>query len=252
MPIYDILREFVRSSPLRWIAVTFLSLGITQISFGLEAEHDGADIIEKYVTSTQLQQQAMRGMTMEVEIDADLPKLHKSGKMSARRVISKLGQISYKVLGFSGDDDVKKDVIARYLQAETESQKDNTQFAINQTNYKFRYKGSLQINDQRDYLFDLKPRRKRVGLFRGELWLDAKTYMPLRETGRFVKTPSVFLKKVEFVRSYEIRDGIAIPKRIDSKIDTRLAGLAEIHIDYTNVKQTDVLEKTEDEARLAQ
>jgi hypothetical protein len=54
------------------------------------------------------------------------------------------------------------------------------------------------------------------------------------------------------VRSYEIRDGIAIPKRIDSKIDTRLAGLAEIHIDYTNVKQTDVLEKTEDEARLAQ
>src|SRR3981081_3948824 len=102
MPIYDILREFVRSSPLRWIAVTFLSLGISQISFGLEAERDGSDIIEKYVTSTQLQQQAMRGMTMEVEIDADLPKLHKSGKMNARRMISKLGEISYKVLGFSG------------------------------------------------------------------------------------------------------------------------------------------------------
>ena len=79
------------------------------------------------------------------------------------------GQISYKVLGFIGDDDVKKDVIARYLQAETESQKDNTQFAINQTNYKFRYKGSLQINDQRDYLFDVKPRHNRVGLFKGEL-----------------------------------------------------------------------------------
>jgi len=237
---------------LRWIAVTFLSLGITQISFGLEAERDGSDIIEKYVSSTQLQQQAMRGMTMEVEIDADLPKLHKSGKMSARRMISKLGQISYKVLGFSGDDDIKKDVIARYLQAETESQKDNTQFAINQTNYKFRYKGSLQINDQRDLLFDVKPRHKRVGLFKGELWLDAKTYMPLRETGRFVKTPSVFLKKVEFVRSYEIQNGIAIPKRIDSRVDTRLAGLAEIHIDFTNVKQTDLSEETEDEARLAQ
>lgn len=237
---------------MRWIAVTFLSLGITQISFGLEAERDGSDIIEKYVSSTQLQQQAMRGMTMEVEIDADLPKLHKSGKMSARRMISKLGQISYKVLGFSGDDDIKKDVIARYLQAETESQKDNTQFAINQTNYKFRYKGSLQINDQRDLLFDVKPRHKRVGLFKGELWLDAKTYMPLRETGRFVKTPSVFLKKVEFVRSYEIQNGIAIPKRIDSRVDTRLAGLAEIHIDFTNVKQTDLSEETEDEARLAQ
>jgi len=237
---------------LRWIAVTFLSLGISHISFGLEAERDGSDIIEKYVTSTQVQQQAMRGMTMEVEIDADLPKLHKSGKMSARRMISKLGEISYKVLGFSGDNDVKKDVIARYLQAETESQKDNSQYAINQTNYKFRYKGSLQINDQRDYLFDLKPRHKRVGLFKGELWLDAKTYMPLRETGRFVKTPSVFLKKVEFIRSYEIQNGIAIPKRIDSKVDTRLAGLAEIHVDFTNVKQTDLSDEAVDEARLAQ
>jgi hypothetical protein len=237
---------------LRWIAVTFLSLGITQSSFGFEADRDGSDIIEKYVSSTQVQQQAMRGMTMEVEIDADLPKLHKSGKMSARRMISKLGQISYKVLGFSGDNDVKKDVIARYLQAETESQKDNTQFAINQANYKFRYKGSLQINDQRDYLFDLKPRHKRVGLFKGELWLDAKTYMPIRETGRFVKTPSVFLKKVEFVRSYEIQNGIAIPKRIDSKIDTRLAGLAEIHVGFTNVKQSVLSGDAEDEARFAQ
>jgi hypothetical protein len=237
---------------LRWIAVTFVSLGLVQTSFGLEPEHEGADIIEKYVTSTQVQQQAMRGMTMEVEIAADLPKLHKSGKMNANRVISKLGKISYKVLGFSGDNDVKKDVIARYLQAETESQKDNTQFAINQKNYKFRYKGSLVMNGQRDYLFDLKPRKKRVGLFKGELWLDAKTYMPIRETGEFVKTPSVFLKKVEFVRSYEIHDGIAIPKRIDSKLDTRLAGHAEIHVDYTNVKQADLSDNATDEARLAQ
>ena len=65
---------------MRWIAVTFLSLGITQISFGFEADRDGSDIIEKYVSSTQVQQQAMLGMTMEVEIDADLPKLHKSGR----------------------------------------------------------------------------------------------------------------------------------------------------------------------------
>ncbi len=237
---------------MRWIAVTLLLLGLVQTTFALEPDRDGADIIEKYVTSTQVQQQAMRGMTMEVEIAADLPKLHKSAKMNARRVISKLGKISYKVLGFSGDNDVKKEVIARYLQAETESQKDNTQFAINQQNYKFRYKGSLTVGGQRDYLFDLKPRKKRIGLFKGEIWLDAKTYMPIREKGQFVKTPSVFLKKVEFVRSYEIHDGIAIPKSLDSKVDTRLAGLAEIHVDFTNVKQSDLSDDAVDEARLAQ
>ena len=30
--------------------------------------------------------------------------------------------------------------------------------------------------------------------------------------GSFVKNPSVFLKKVEFVREYEIHDGVAIPE----------------------------------------
>jgi hypothetical protein len=48
-----------------------------------------------------------------------------------------------------------------------------------------------------------------VGLFKGELWVDADTFLPLRESGRFVKNPSVFLKKIEFVRDYEIKDGIA-------------------------------------------
>ena len=76
------------------------------------------------------------------------------------------------------------------------------------------------------YIFDLKPRKKRVGLFKGELWLDTKTFMPIREEGEFVKTPSVFLKKVEFVRDYELQDGVAIPKQIISKVDTRIVSSA--------------------------
>ena len=211
----------------------------------------GAEIVEKYLNSSRVQQEALRGIQMEVQINADIPTLHKTGKMNALRMISKLGKIRYKMLGFSGDDTIKNDVIARYLTAETESQKDNSQYAITPVNYRFKYKGYLEQSGQQIYLFDLKPRKKRVGLFKGELWLDAKTFMPLREEGEFVKNPSVFLKKVEFVRDYEIQNGIAVPKHIESKVDTRIVGRADISIDFTNVRKLDAEEVLE-EARATQ
>ena len=49
-----------------------------------------------------------------------------------------------------------------------------------------------------------------------------------------MKNPSVFLKKVDFVREYEIRDGLALPTRIESRVDTRLVGLAELDIRFSN------------------
>jgi len=231
-------------------------LVVAALAVAVQAEPDkkpepGADIVEKYLNSSQLQQETLRGMQMEVQISADLPKLHKAGKMSALRVISRLGKISYKMLGFSGDDTVKKDVIARYLTAETETQKDNSQFAITPANYRFKYKGWLEQDGKRVHLFDLKPRKKRVGLFKGELWLDAQTFMPIREEGEFVKNPSVFLKKVEFVRDYAIQDGVAIPKHIESRVDTRIVGRADISIDFTNLKKLDP-EQAVEEARSTQ
>lgn len=239
---------------MRSIAIQFLVLAVVvgAVQAAPEKRPDpGAEIVEKYLTSSQKQQEMLRGMQMEVQISADLPKLHKAGKMSALRVISRLGKISYKMLGFSGDDTVKKDVIARYLSAETETQKDNSQYAITPSNYRFKYKGFLEQSGNQIYLFELKPRKKRVGLFKGELWLDAKTCMPIKEEGEFVKNPSVFLKKVEFVRDYQIQDGVAIPKHIESKVDTRIVGRADITIDFTNLRKVDPEDAVE-EARATQ
>ncbi|MEO8129697.1 MAG: hypothetical protein ABJF23_12485 [Bryobacteraceae bacterium] len=239
---------------MRSIAIHFLVLiaVVGALRAAPERKGDpGAEIVAKYLTSSQKQQETLRGMQMEVQISADLPKLHKTGKMSALRVISKLGKISYKMLGFSGDDTVKKDVIARYLSAETETQRNNSEYAITPANYRFKYKGFLEQSGNQIYLFELKPRKKRIGLFKGELWLDAKTCMPIKEEGEFVKNPSVFLKKVEFVRDYQIQDGVAIPKHIESKVDTRIVGRADITIDFTNLRKLEPEEAVE-EARATQ
>lgn len=200
-------------------------------------------IIAQYQSATKTQQAALRGVQMNVAIDAKLPKLEKQGKLIALRTISTLGKIGYKILGFQGDATIKQDVIARFIQAEMEAAK-GEDIAITPANYKFRHKGSMEQNGVRTEMFQLTPKRKRVGLFKGDLWLDAKTGMPVRESGEFVKTPSVFLKKVQFVREYQLQDGVAIPKHLASTADVRVFGKAELNIDFTNfTKQESVAEE---------
>jgi len=173
---------------------------------------------------------------MQVEIDAEIPRLKKSGRLQALRFITRLGEITYRILRFEGDETVKKDVIARYLAAEQKARAEHGEdIAITPANYKFRYKGTTDYAGRTVYVFQVTPKQKRLGLFRGEIWIDSVTYLPLREWGEMVKNPSVFLKNVYFVRDYYIRDQVALPRRVLSDVNTRLVGKVRLTIWYDQV-----------------
>src|SRR5690348_4838129 len=129
-------------------------------------------IVDRFVDATHIQQESLRGLQMEVDIDAKLPKLEKQGRLRALRKISRLGQITYKALGFSGDNTVKQEVITRYLAAES-SARENGTIAITPANYKFRYMGRLVQRGVTTQILEVTPRKKAVGLFKGQIWIDA-------------------------------------------------------------------------------
>jgi hypothetical protein len=202
----------------------------------------GPQIIDRYLAATQAAQTSMLGKSMQVEISATLPKLNKQGKLSALRRVSQVGRVTYRMLGFSGDTTVKKDVIARYLSAEVQASGNGSDLGITPANYKFKFKG-LQNRDGKDvYVFQLAPRKKEVGLFKGDLWIDPHTFMPVREAGKFVKNPSIFFKRTDFVRTYNIQNGVAVPQHIDSVIKTRIVGPVEISINFNKPAPLDEAE----------
>ncbi len=173
---------------------------------------------------------------MEVEINAELPKLHKSGRLLALRRISELGRITYEALRFEGDKRIKNDVIARYLTAESEVQNGQVaSLAVTPANYKFKFQGLIERDGRKVYAFRVSPRKKRVGLYQGDLWVDAENHLPVRESGRLVKNPSVFVSRVEFVRDYQTVEGVALPKRLLTSVKTRLVGKATLSIDFRAV-----------------
>ncbi len=192
-------------------------------------------IVENYCNASQLQAVTLRAASMDVEMDASLPKLKKHGRLHALRRISPLGLIRYEKARFEGDGIVNKEIISRYLTAEVEAQRQQSpKVAVTPVNYKFKYKGINRTTGQEVHVFEVSPKQKRDGLFKGEVWIEARTFLKVQESGYLVKNPSIFLKKVAFIRKYEIRDGISVPKQVLSVADVRFVGKAELTIDFSN------------------
>jgi hypothetical protein len=178
---------------------------------------------------------------MEIEIRASLPKLKKEGTMHGLKVISASGRVAYKFLRFTGDKLVKTDVIARFLTAEVRPPEHLGNIGITKENYRFHFLKAVDYQGGKAYVFQLRPRRKREGLFKGEVWLSAVSAVPVREAGEMVKSPSIFIHKVSFVRDYpqsaaDVSCGQ--PQRTSITVQSRLVGDAEMVVWQHPVEDT--------------
>ena len=196
-------------------------------------------VIARYAHAIQMQQNAMKGAQMEVDIDGSLPKLEKHGKLRVLRIVSMLGEITFKPLAaFSGDQTVFKELIARYL---SEEQQKKAYGAMNVSPAVYEFKPKAILTEQAGtleahtvYVFEVQPHHSGPGLFRGEVRIDGATGMPLREAGQLVENPHFMLKKVRFARDYELVDGISVLKHMESTADVRLFGPAQLDIEFSN------------------
>ena len=177
-----------------------------------------AEALDRYLSGPRNQPAICSESVAAVRIDAALPKLGKRGSMSGFKLVSATGQTVYRGLRFTGDSLVKTAVIARFLATDVRSPERAT--AVTLDNYAFVYDRTAAYAALTAYVFRLKPRRKREGLFRGELWLEASAARPLRLWGDFVKSPSIFIRDCRFVRDYEP----AGPARTLVTAHTRIAG----------------------------
>jgi len=214
-------------------ARVFLLTSFAGLCLFAESASTGADaIVENYCAATRHQEQTVRAASMEVEISGSLPKLQKQGKLHALRHITALGRITYDALRFQGDNTIKKEVINRYLQQEAETTGDAS-VEVTPENYHFKFKGRQPLDGRDVYVFQVSPKTKRNKMYKGELWIDPVTYLPVREAGKLVKTP-LGVRNVTFVRRYDIQNGISVPRQLQSVTDVWFFGKAELTVDFAN------------------
>ncbi len=209
-----------------WRAIFLLTAGPFP-GLGAAQALTPAEALDRYLAKVGDEQPACSDSVLTVQIHASIPALRKQGSMTGVRSFSQ-GKVVYRGLQFSGDKVVRTAVIARFLSHETNPAGRKIDLAVSRRNYWLTYSRTSDYNGVAAYVVLLRPRHKRVGLFRGELWLAADTGAPLRLWGDLVKSPSIFIRGFRFVQDNQTVAGCAQPLRLLLTARTRIAGTVEL------------------------
>jgi hypothetical protein len=176
----------------------------------------------------------LQALTDTTVIRAELPDTDQRGVYELKRYYAAPKTLSFSPRNFEGDGFVKTNVMVRLLQSEVEHvEKEHTpETAITERNYKFNYKGSDQLQSEPVHVYQVKPRQKRPGLFKGRIYLNALTGSLRRVEGALVKSPSIWIKKVDFVQDYTDVGAFTFPVHLHSECKTRVLGRAIVEIEH--------------------
>ena len=165
-------------------------------------------------------------------VEADLPDTKQHGEYELLRAYKAPKSLSFATIKFTGDTFVKTNVITRLLQSEVDhvEKGDPSASAITDENYKINYKGVETVNSKLAHVFQLKPRRKVPGLIKGKIYIDAYTGSLVRAEGSIAKSPSFFVKKVDFTQDFQDINGFTVPTELRSVSKARIIGRAVVRI----------------------
>lgn len=196
-----------------------------------------------YLHRSEQQANALAAYSAITVIHAELPDTSQQGDFELQRKFEAPHSLQFTPVRFTGDGFVKSNVITRLLQSEVDHvQKDDpAQTAISPKNYKFSYKGATRMQERLVHIYQVKPHKRHPGLFKGRVYLDAQTGALVRVEGNVVKSPSFFVKHIEFVQDYADIQSFTLPVHVHSEATARIVGrtiVDIVHRDYQPVPAT--------------
>ena len=115
-------------------------------------------------------------------------------------------------------------IVRRMLASEAEVTKDYASTDFSPDNYGFRFLRAEDVMDQRCYVLELLPRRKDQHLLRGNVWVDASTYLPRRFEGELAKAPSWWVRDVRVAFIYGKVGGMWLQTASEASANVRILG----------------------------
>jgi hypothetical protein len=193
--------------------------------------------LQVYQERQQQQSAKLAGYSDQTVMLADLPGTRQKGEYELQRSYAAPNTLKFTPVRYKGDNFVKNNVLVRLLQSEVDhtTKQESPLTAINEANYKFSHKSSETINGRTVYVYNVKPHKKRMGLFKGKIYIDAEDGSLVRAEGSMVKSPSIFVRKMVFVQDYAEVAGFMLPTHIHSVAKVRIIGQTIVdifHKDY--------------------
>jgi hypothetical protein len=214
-------RPFSKPNPTEIGRLPVLTPELSMTRFQQRSENQSAELTSYSATSV---------------IQVNLPDTSQYGEFEVQRTFTAPRTLLFKPIRFMGDRFVKINIIARLLSSEVDhvERDDVTRTAISPANYKLSFKGTVHIEGHLVHVFQVKPYKNRPGLFKGRIYLEAHTGSLLRVEGRIVKSPSLFVKHIEFVQDYADIGSFTLPVHVHSVARAFFVGRMVIDIRHAN------------------
>ena len=137
----------------------------------------------------------------------------------------------YAVTAEGGSEYIRTKVLKAVLDGERDviAHRETARSSLTLSNYAFQPNG---IDGDGLAKVLLSPRRKEHVLVSGMMALHVTDGSLVRLQGRLAKSPSVWLKNVEIVRTYDRIHGTVLPIRLESTAQVRLLGEAKLRMTY--------------------
>ena len=190
------------------------------------------EALQIYQKRAQRQLVAMAAYSDEVTVVAEAPAASETAEVTVRETFDPPRSLSYSCAHFSGGGFINKNVITHVLERNVDHvrREMGSKTAILESNYKFSGKGTEEFAGQLVYRFAVKPRHKAQGLFRGDVLLDTQTGHLLRAEGRLSKSPSWWIKRIEFVQDYTDVGEFTMPVKTFAVAQARMIGRVVVTI----------------------
>jgi outer membrane lipoprotein-sorting protein len=165
------------------------------------------------------------------------------------------GAKQFTILSEDGSGSIRKHVFHKLLSEETNASRRGTRNStrITPANYEFQMIGQETLDTGPAYVLTVSPKTENKYLIDGKVWVDANDYSIVRVEGQPARNPSIWVRSVHFVHTYQKVGQFWFASSTRSTSEIRIFGSSELAIessDYTLNPPKDLTAETDRLARL--
>ncbi len=129
-------------------------------------------------------------------------------------------------------------VFRRLMESEAEAAagRARQESVVGPENYTFTLLGEEDVGSSHCIVVNAFPRRRDKYLFEGKLWIDSADRAVVRIVGQPAKSPSFWIKHVNFVRQYQKIGEFWLPERDESENELKIHGKRILTIEHRDYR----------------
>jgi hypothetical protein len=192
------------------------------------------DVVARMMERDGQRQAALHGYTAARRYVLENPHRHKHAEMLVRMECIEDGAKRFQTVSASGWGAARNHVFPRLLESEAEASMPGARerSRITPQNYSFALLGRENVNQRPAYVIAISPKTQNKYLVQGRIWVDLEDYAIVRIEGKPAKSPSFWIKSVQFVHTYRKNGSFWWPESDRSVSDVRIVGTNILTIEY--------------------